>query len=45
LVISLYLIEDSYLGPCVVDLPPEVAKRITFEEQSPTQPLIDYKRW
>jgi hypothetical protein len=30
------LSEDSYLRPYVVELPLEVAKRITFEGQSPT---------
>jgi hypothetical protein len=30
------LSEDPYIGPVVVELPPEVAKRMTFEEQSPT---------
>jgi hypothetical protein len=39
------LSEDSYLGPYAVDLPPEVAKRITFQEQSPTYSLTDCKRW
>ena len=32
LVISLYLIEDPYIRPKVVELPVEVTKRITFEE-------------
>jgi len=32
LVISLYLIEDSYIRPKVVELPFEVTKRISFEE-------------
>ena len=32
LVISPYLIEDPYIRPKVVELPFEVAKRITFEE-------------
>jgi DNA-directed RNA polymerase-5 subunit 1 len=27
------LSKDAYIGPKVVELPPEVAKRITFEEQ------------
>jgi DNA-directed RNA polymerase-5 subunit 1 len=27
------LSKDPYIGPKVVELPPEVAKRITFEEQ------------
>jgi DNA-directed RNA polymerase-5 subunit 1 len=27
------LSKDPYIGPNVVELPPEVAKRITFEEQ------------
>jgi DNA-directed RNA polymerase-5 subunit 1 len=27
------LSKDSYIGPKVVELPPEVAKRITFKEQ------------
>jgi hypothetical protein len=30
------LAEDPYIGPTVVELPSEVAKRITFEEQPPT---------
>jgi hypothetical protein len=30
------LSKDPYLGPYVVGLPPKVAKRINFEEQSPT---------
>jgi DNA-directed RNA polymerase-5 subunit 1 len=33
LVIFPVLLEDPYIGPIVVELPPEVAKRITFEEQ------------
>ena len=32
LVISLYLIEDPYIRPKVVELPFEVTKRISFEE-------------
>jgi hypothetical protein len=30
------LSKDPYIGPNVVELPPEAAKRITFEEQSLT---------
>ena len=32
LVISPYLIEDTYIRPKVVELPFKVTKRITFEE-------------
>jgi hypothetical protein len=37
--------KDPYIEPNVVELPPEVAKTITFEEQSPTETLTDCKRW